>query len=213
MSTESEYKKLFENGEHAEAVEFLKESKEEFDLALYHYNLGVNYVRLEQLPLGRYHFEKAKDTGFQPPELRESLERVKKLTGADAMEEKSSAMDYLYSASLGSSVYTGVNISLVLIIVLFTQLKKISRAWLKVVFAVLAMAPLAGQLYLKANYGQAVVMEQKAVLMGPSAIFEQSQELIPGMKIVISEEYNGWRYVVSPASHKGWVKTGELKEL
>lgn len=213
MNLEKEYKNLFESGDYQGAIRLLRANKESFDSALYHYNLGINHARLEQLPLARYHFEKARDNGLYSPELRESLQQVKKLTGAQVMEKKSDLTDYLYDWTLSSSLYTGFNISLILGIVLMTQLKKIPRFWIKLLLALIVLTPLAVQVYYKKNYSQAIVMQTKAVLAGPSEIFEQTQELTPGIKISVSENFNGWRRIVAPASHKGWIRAGKLKEL
>lgn len=213
MSIESQYKELFDKGDYKGAINLLRQNKDQFDPAPYHYNLGINYARAEQYPLARLHLEKARDEGLYSPEARESLAKVKELTGADRMEEKSSFSDYVYNAALDSSLYTAVNITLVLLIVLLTQLKKLQRLWSKIVLAVLTLLPLLGQLYIKSNYTRAIAMDSKPVLMGPSAIFEQSQELVPGMRAILSEDFNGWRYIVSPASHKGWTRSENLKDF
>lgn len=213
VNLEKEYKNLFESGDYQGAIKLLRANKESFDSALYHYNLGINHARMEQFPLARYHFEKARDNGLYSPELRESLQQVKKLTGAQVMEKKSDLTDYLYDWTLSASLYTGFNISLIMGIILLTQLKKISHLWVKLPLALIVLTPLTVQVYCKTNYSQVIVMEAKAVLAGPSGIFEQTQELTPGIKISVSENFNGWRRIVAPASHKGWVRSGKLKEL
>lgn len=213
MSVEETYKELFEKGVHQKAIEYLRRNKERFDPALYHYNLGVNHARKNELALGRFHFEKAKAQGFYSPRLRDGLRHIKEVSGVSVLEEKGAAADYMYDWALSSSMYTGFNISLILLIILLTQIKKISHWWLKILLALIALTPAGGQLYIKSLYSQAVILEKKAVLAGPSAIFEQSQELLPAMKVSLSKDYNGWRYVVSPSSHAGWIRSGKLKEL
>ncbi|MEX1099817.1 MAG: hypothetical protein WEB87_05295, partial [Bacteriovoracaceae bacterium] len=179
----------------------------------YHYNLAVNYAKMDQLPLARFHFEKAKDSGFYSLELSKNLEQVKELMGVSRVEEKTSFTDYVFETGLSLSTYTGANVSLILFIVFLFQMKKISRWWLKVLIAALTLAPLTGQLYLKENYDQMLAMDKKQVLRGPSAIFEKNQEVPAGMKYVASKNYSGWRYIVSPSSHKGWTRNERAKEL
>lgn len=213
MGIEEQYKKLFEAESHKEAIDLLKKNKNSFDPALYHYNLGINYAKIGKLAVGRFHLEKSLQAGFYSPQVRDSLEHTKELLGVRDLEQKESISDYAYDGALNSSIFTGLNISLVLLIILFFQSKHIKQLWIKLSLALLALLPLGGQLYLKSNYSVMISLEESQVRGGPSKIFETNQEILPGMKFIGTKSFNGWRYVISPSSHKGWIESDSVVNL
>lgn len=231
MSVESKYKELFEKGEHKKALSYLKDNRKDFDPALYHYNLGVNYAKLDQLVEARYQFEMAKNQGLYSKELRSSLQKVRELSGAEQMEEKSTIMDYVYDQGVSSSLYTGINISLIALIIVIVQFKNLAQNWSKFALVLLSLAPMLGQLYLKTNYANSLALAESPVLLGPSKIFEQKQSLTPGMKVIVGRrgrelstelptelpnkesKPDEWLFIVSPSSHRGWVQASNLRSL
>ena len=49
MEVQLKYKSLFEKGKHTEAIQLLMKQKDQFDPAIYHYNLGVNLAFVNEL--------------------------------------------------------------------------------------------------------------------------------------------------------------------
>ena len=213
MNLQKKYQELFANSQHEKAIELLKSSKGKFEPALYHYNLGVNYAKTNELPLARFHFEKSKDSGFYSLEVSKNLEQVKELLQVESVEANTSVRDHVYDFVLSSSIYSGANLSLALLLLLLFQMKKISRGWVRIILALAMIFPFAFQWSLKERYDQTIALTQKEVWRGPSKIFEQTQEIPAGMKFIVSENFNGWRYVVSPSSHQGWIQNKSLRKL
>ncbi|MCO4753877.1 MAG: tetratricopeptide repeat protein [Bacteriovoracaceae bacterium] len=213
MDVQSKYKELFSESRHDEAVDLLKKSEALFDPAIYHYNLGVNYAKLENLPMARLHLEKSINLGFKTPESQKSLEHVKEVLGVEALETKSSLKDYSLDLALDTSLVTGINITLLLIFILLLKIRKIKKNWIKLLCLAISLGPFLSQAYLKKEYTSVMSVEKLDVLRGPSSIFEQTQELPPGMKFTISSSEGDWVYVVVPQSHSGWIKNEGFTKL
>lgn len=213
MKVQEKYKSLFEDGKYKDAIDHLKEYEKNFDPSIFHYNLGVNYALVNELPLSRYHLEKAEALGFKSIKTMESLEKVKEELGVVGVETKSSFSEQVTSFALDSSIATGANISLLLLLFFLIKFKSIKNYWLRGVIAIFCTFPFVGQFYIKNNYTQAIAIEKLDVLRGPSAIFEQTQEIVPGMSFILSKKIEGWIYIYSPQSHSGWVKNKGYRKL
>ena len=129
------------------------------------------------------------------------------------VETKSSFSEQVTSFALDSSIATGANISLLLLLFFLIKFKSIKNYWLRGVIAIFCTFPFVGQFYIKNNYTQAIAIEKLDVLRGPSAIFEQTQEIVPGMSFILSKKIEGWIYIYSPQSHSGWVKNKGYRKL
>ena len=213
MEVQLKYKSLFEKGKHTEAIQLLMKQKDQFDPAIYHYNLGVNLAFVNELPLSRYHLENAQNLGFKSIKSQAILEKVKDDLGVIGVEDKSSFSEHVVSYSLDASIATGVNISLVLLLLFLIKLKSISKTWLKIIIPLVCFLPLLGQYYIQRNFNHAIALEKLEVLRGPSTIFEQTQEVIPGMSFITSGIAGEWIYIYSPSSHRGWIKNKGYLEL
>lgn len=213
MGIEKQYQELFSSNKFKEAIELLKAHKSEFEPSVYHFNQGVNYAKAGELAQARFHLEMAKGEGLYSPELRASLEQVKLASGAATLEETSSLKDYALDYALQTSVVTGLNITLALLLALVFFRKKIAPTWAKTCLALLCLAPVGSQYLIKTSYTRAVAMNKKEVFTGPSQIFEVKQEIVPGMVLILTQEEGPWRQIVSPWSHKGWARAGEFEEL
>ncbi len=65
MKVQEKYKSLFEDGKYKDAIDHLKKHEKNLDPSIFHYNLGVNYALVNELPLSRYQLEKAEALGFK----------------------------------------------------------------------------------------------------------------------------------------------------
>lgn len=213
MGIETQYRKLFTTGKYQEAIELLRANKAKFEPSTYHYNQGVNHAKTGDLVGARFHLEMAKSKGLYSQDLRESLSQIKESLGTSVLETKSGLKDYALDYGLQSSLLTGANITLILLLTLVFLRKKLGPLPIKLGLFLLCLSPLAAQYYVHSHYERALSTERKMVLSGPSQIFEVTQEIAPGMVVILSKDKDQWRYVVSPKSHQGWTTAGQFRRL
>ena len=85
--------------------------------------------------------------------------------------------------------------------------------FIRIALLVIAFLPMSFYYLHVKDYNSIIVLEDQVVYRGPSAMFEQTQLIPKGMKILTGKTHNGWRYILSPNSHRGWFNTEKVEKL
>ena len=207
---------LYREGDYQGHIRLLQEHRKGLDGAVFHYNMGTAYLKMEETALGRYHLEKAKALGVLDIRVQKNL--------AVARSRLSSVSDidnspHFVDKSVGQLVGLDFQYYLLASLCLLLGLLLIWRRWMG---RSLLLLPLLGLLAsgafvpyaLLKNYDAAVVMEAVALREGPNEAFEEvGPALAPGAKVVLGREDGPWRLVAYPESLSGWIKEEHFKTL
>jgi hypothetical protein len=196
-----------------EAETLLIKNEFKFDSGVYHYNLGVVKIKKFELAQARYHFEQAKLKGFNAPEVEGSLKQVREDLRVDFIESDTTFSDVFYRSSLGVPGDLYVTFTVISLLIIVLNFKKIPNLFTKVMLLVSATIPALFLLIFIENKDVAVSISDLEVRSGPSRIFDQVHEIPKGAKIVLGKTYNGWRQVIYPERMEGWINTDRFKIL
>lgn len=208
----TQLKQNFENKNFDEVISLIEQNKESFDPGIYEYNIGIAYFKKGNLVDARVWFEKAKLKGFYSNELMTALKDVTSKLEVKRLEESQSIHDSFSNISTLLPVDVYVTLSLIFFVILGVFYKKMDK-YIRLVVLVLAFMPLAFYFMYAKNYHSIIVLEDQIVFRGPSEMFEQTQLIPKGMKLITGKTHNGWRYILSPESHKGWFKSTKVEKL
>jgi tetratricopeptide (TPR) repeat protein len=202
---------LYTKANYQEAIDLLLKNKESFDPALFHYNLGSIYLKNKNLPIARYHLEKATHLGFTSSEVLNNLKVTEHGLNLTSVETTGSwSTDYFYQALFLPQTYVIIYALFVVSLLLFVKkLKKLSWMYFTS-FALLLLSPAAIKSLLSDNLQQVVVLKTSHCKEGPSGIFEDNHELPAGLKIIVTKPKDGWYFIKYPSHLSGWVKKDDL---
>lgn len=205
-------KEKFHTKDFEGAIKLIKANKDSFEPGLYEYNLAISYMKNNQMVDARVSLEEAKSKGFYSNELENALKEVKKSLEVYRLEESQDFNDNFtgFVASVPVDLY--ITISLIFFVVFGAFYKKMDR-YIKVVILIFAFMPISFYGLFVKDYRSIVILEDQVVYSGPSEMFEQIQLIPKGMKLITGKTHNGWRYILSPSSHRGWVITDKVKKL
>jgi len=209
----SQFKSLYGKENFEDALDLLKGSIGKFDDGVYHYNMGIVNLKLDKLPIARYHFEKSRKEGFYSPELERALALTKFELRVTNLEESSTPVDYINDVTLNIPMQAYITISAIFILFFVLFYSKIVSKILKSFLVVLSLFPIVFYFVYPAKYNSQIAVDNLIIYSGPSKIFEQIQEVPEGMKVFTGEDFNGWKYIIHPDSHRGWVTTSKLEML
>lgn len=197
--------------EYQKALELLEANREKISSGLWHYNMGTVHAELGNLPLARYHLQKAELEGFSSKEVINNKELVEERLEISRLEQPLTGEDYIIQTGLTGAQGIFMTISICLIIVGIIALWKKSsiKTLLGTVFLALIFM---GLNFWVTSWDKKIVMKTQPVHEGPSAIFEARSELPPGLMIV-TEKKGEWLKIIYPSRFKGWIKETGLKEL
>lgn len=206
-------KTFIESQQWGKAYSLLIKNQQAFDEGVYHYNLGVVKANLNDLAGARYHLEMSKMTGFSGPEVVSGLKSIKEQLNINFLENNNSIIDIFYRTSfdIPSDFYLFLSLILTLIVVL--NLKRIDELILKVLMLFAATLPALFLLICIETKSVAITTAELSVSEGPSRIFKQVEEVPLGAKIIIGNEYNGWKEIVYPEKLRGWFFSDRYKLL
>lgn len=205
-------KQFFDNEEYNSAVELIKANKDKFEPGVYEYNLGVAYYKNDSLVSSRVWFEKARQEGFISNELNGALEEVTTKLEVVRLEESQSFNDSFNSFAVNIPVDAYYTVTLLFLVLLAVFYKKIDK-YIKVIILVISFLPMSFYHFHVKDFNSIIVLEDQVVYRGPSAMFEQTQIIPKGMKLLTSKTHGDWRYVLTPSSHRGWFKTKKVESL
>ena len=208
----SELKKYFEVKDYSSAIKLLNENRGQFEPGVFNYNLGLALLQSEDPVMARVQFEKAKIHGLYSNELMHALDETTQKLQVKTLEESQTFSDQFNKITLGTPFDVYITISLSIAIVALLLHRRVDKlvTFLMILFAT---APLIFYSQYVNKYNATVVLEDQVVYRGPSKMFEQIQLIPQGMKIYTGKEFDGWRYIIAPESHRGWFFTQKVEVL
>ncbi len=203
---------LHNRKEYAEAIRILETHKTAMSPGLWHYNLGVLYGKLNQLPLARYHLMMADKVGYSTKELFSNKLLVQEKLESSKFEMPLNFRDFIISGSLSASQGMFTLLSLLIIIFSIICMMKKTALKLSLFFAMMACF-LMGYNFWVMQWPQSIVLEKVDIHEGPSSIFGLIGEIPPGVRLIVTTE-GEWQKIIYPSRFSGWIKKGKaLKEL
>lgn len=212
MPVLEEFKTLYQKQKYQEAIKLLQKSKDKFEPGVYEYNLGLVFMRNDQLVQARIQFEKAKYNGFYSTELKEAMSEVTSRLEVKTLEQPSTFKDEFNSVVLQVPFDVYIFISLIFIFLVLWLYKKIDK-YQTTILALFAILPTVFYYQYVARHEKIILLNDEFLYRGPSKMFEQIQLAPKGMKLFTGKDHNGWRFVESPESHKGWFKTDQVEKI
>ena len=208
----NDLKVFFQKEDYNSAIDLIKSNQNSFEPGLYEYNLGISYFKNNEIVQSRVWLEKAKQNGFYSNELQSALEKVTSKLEVTRLEESQSFSDTFNQISVDLPVDAYYTVSLTFFVLLAFLYKRMDK-YLRVLMLVIAFSPLAFYHIHVKVYHSIIVLEDQIVYRGPSAMFEQIQLIPKGMKLLTGKTHNGWRYILTPSSHRGWFNSEKVQEL
>lgn len=205
----SQLKKLIESKDFVASNKYLNELSLSPEVSLYY----QSYLKFLQgdYAISRQLLEKSLNKGFYNDESLEAMTVVKNQLGIESLESENTFIDktYLFSKSMPIDVIYSFVLIFSLLFCIGLGKKKIILSSLSFILAV-SIGYFAYDLNQKSIF---IAGEDIAVRNGPSVIFEESQYLPLGVKFIVGKEYKGWRYILYPKSHSGWMKSEKVLSL
>jgi len=199
-------------GEYAEAQKLLLANKDQFDLGLFHYNLGTTLMKMGNFAAGRYHMEKALKAGYVDSKVLHNLSVAKSHLSVNDIGNSTNPLDIVLSFSLDIpfSLYLSLTLVFAFIMLLLIRLKKLTRPYLMIVLGVIVFLPLfyAGIFLNRFNF--AMTLNDSPLREGPSQIYGELTKVKAGSKFIVGESQGDWFYIKSPTSMVGWIKKDDI---
>lgn len=204
------YKKLLENENYSEAIKVLKNDTS-LDAPIKFYNLGYTYFKNNELVKARFYLEKARSEGFINDDLNNSLEIVKQNLGVAQVESDYGYLDktILSLSTFKEDVFFSL-LGIFMLIFLWGIVK--SKKTLTLIFVILFVA-LGGLIFTFKDFKTVLLKEEAYVHQGPSRIFDPTQLILPGTKVMIESESGDWKLVKYPIVYRGWIYKAKVKKL
>ena len=206
-------KTFIESQQWEKAYSLLIKNQQAFDKGVFHYNLGVIKANLNDLAAARYHLEMSKIAGFTGPEVILGLQNVKEQLNINFLENNNSIIDIFYRTTFGIPSDFYLLLSLVLTLLVILNIKHFKGLLLKSLVILAAMLPSLFLVTCVETKSVAIATEEISVSQGPSRIFELTEEVPLGAKIIIGSEYNGWKEIIYPEKLRGWFFSDKYKLL
>lgn len=179
--------------------------QKEIDPSLFHYNLGTIYFKKENLPLARYHLEKAWSLGFRDHRLSHNLKATKEALSVE--EESSVSYDVLLLKTQEApwEFFYLLSSIVILFFLVVLRFRKKKIKFLLTVAVLLAFSPLIFKFIINKKYEVGIVLEKVNVYEGASALFPINGTLPLGTKIMYKKG-SDWSFICYPKSFAGWIK-------
>ncbi len=193
------------------ALLYLEQHRTEIPKDLWHYNLGVVYSNIENWPSARFHFLLAEEAGFTVPELYQNKVITENKLDVQRLEKPLNFQDHLIKTSLFAKDEILTSISLIFLLVGLLILKQRRTLANIIVWIVSVLAPIALSVWIN-SWPRMFTLKTVNLAEGPSAIFDASEKLPAGIRVVVKNS-GDWSEVIYPSRFHGWIKRSELKKL
>lgn len=203
---------LYIEGRYADAIELLAQSKDLLSAGQFHYNMGTLYLKMDEIGMARHQLEQAVNEGFLHTAALNNLQMVKQNLTAVDISLSQSVMDQIYNIlySIPFDGYLAISL-LLLVICFFVMKKKLPSRWvISVPLFVIVLLSAYLNFYELERKNMGIALQEVEVFEGPSEIYKKKFSLSSGVKILLGQESDGWRYVERPVHFSGWVKVDSL---
>lgn len=218
------FQDMYQSKDWLKAMQWLDANQAQLGNGLYHFNKGILALKLDQLPLARFHFESAESSGFRDPWVYKNIETIRSELGLQLVEQKSfyQQVKSKVLGTISADYIISAGLLIFLAIVLYWVKKKIQKSFYQLIFLlgitfvigifVFSVSDTSLEIVAK---NEAIILEEVSIYEGPSAIFEELGKLPPGLKVTWSQNENGWAQITTPVNFRGWIQFSEkyIKQL
>ena len=205
---------LYLNKQFSDYIDKLQEHKSDINEAVFHYNLGTAYLKMEEVAWGRFYLEKAKTFGIIDSRLNRNLDYTRlKLSSVD-IDNGHSLFERNISFFIGLDIQHYLFAFLLSLLILTFWWRKFTQRKLITFMAIIAVSSLVfiPSFSLK-GHAAAIVMKETSLREGPSKAFEQVRSVEKGLKVIIGKSDGKWRLVRYPLHLSGWILAMDIKVL
>lgn len=171
--------------------------------------MGTILLKKGELAFGRYHLEVAIKQGHYNVDSVKNLNSSRELLNIVQFEELSPINQFtqiMYTAPIDFYLF----FSLIVLVFGVVSWKKFTTKASKIIWLTIALVPLAFPLVFMQNNFAIITSSEQPVYEGPSEVFEKSNELPLGLKVVVKNNQDGWYKILSPNRFAGWVKKDSI---
>lgn len=206
-----EFKDLVKQKKWGDA-EALLESHDVFPELIQNYNLALVKTKLEKFAEARFTLEVARKQGFINKESNQLLDSITNSLGITRISSEYSLKDNLV---LNLKPYYDSALVLIPVILSFLVVLGLIKKVKSILFiAVFLFCFSIGSIYELSKGQMGIAMESIPVREGPSKMFEQTQEVPAGMKVIYHKsEIENWYQIEYPEYLKGWFQPKSVKHL
>jgi len=198
------FKNYYKNENYQEALDFLGKNNI-FSTDIQLYNLGLLNFKTQNYSKAKLLLEKAKSNGFDSPEVNKLLADSNSSLGIVEAQRSDTFKDNLIHNTQRVNVDLLMVSSLIAILILVINLKRISALFLRITLLIVFILPLAWSVVYKLSYQSYIALEDRQVRAGPSEMFDDSFIMPSGIKYTVSKNYKSWGYITYPDKYSGWV--------
>ncbi len=179
--------------------------------AIWHFNMGTTYAKLEKWPSARFHFLMAESRDLVSAKLTTNKSIVEEKIGTEKLEQPFAPGDYFVRAGLlvAEGMLTLVSLLFLVGGLLMLWRKRSVRAF--ALCLAVTVTALGLNLWIE-RWHRFVVIDPQTILDGPSAIFASRGEVPAGVFLISSPE-EGWLRIIYPSRFEGWIKPTGVKEV
>ena len=210
-----ELDKLYVNKDFSAYIEKLLEHKNDINEVVLHYNLGTAYLKMNNIALGRFHLEKAKNFGILDGRVNRNLAYAKsKLTSPD-IDKGHSLLENSVNTFVDLNFQYYLFVFLLLLFLLLIWWRKFTQRKIKVLLSILLISSTTFvPFFLMRNYATAIIITKTSLREGPSKAFEEvGPSLEEGLKVIIGQNDGKWRLIKYPVHLSGWIHDSDIKIL
>lgn len=203
---------LYIESKYDDIYQIILESKDSFDPAVFHYNLGTVYARGEEYGIARYHLEKSIKLGMLNKKTLNNLDYVKSKIYFQDIGHSTLIKERVINLGTVLPVDLYISLSLLFVIagIILLKVKRKISYRPALLWMLLCLSPLVSYQYYFKKQSVGIVLKESIVNEGPSEIYKTVISLPAGSKIIVGENYNGWYFIKSPSSISGWLKKNNL---
>jgi len=204
---------LYRAKEFKKGIEFLQNHRADFSPEVYHYNLGTFFLKDNQAPVARLHFEQAKALGFGNSILENNLKVAKQKLNVISIEQpltlEKKTMDFFESVN-PDWFLTFFLICLLISSFLYGKTRSLI---LSLCFMLFSISPMGLKEYFNKKFIKAIITQPTAVYDGPSDIYDEIGDLPQGLKIYLTTQRDSWYFIEYPESYRGWIDYSKLNVI
>jgi hypothetical protein len=183
----------------------LSENKDQFDSAVFHYNMAIVHFQQNDYVQSRYHLELAKLTGGETMDVNKKLEIIKDNLGLKYLEEPETVSDYIYQSYYSTPTSLWLIALFVFVGAGVWSIRK-AQYWLTgIISATLITIAILYKIYISST-DVVIWVNESTLYQGPSEVFETTQVVSSGSKLVVEYHQDGWLRVKAPSNISGWLK-------
>ncbi len=198
--------------EYGEAIDLLLKNKDGLDPGLFSFNLGTLYAKKGDFATARYHLENSISKGFLNSFTVKNHNFILAKLNANYNYYRESLIDTAmsYSLALPSSMFLSLSLTFVVIGLIICRNVKKYTIPIMAFFILMAGGVGLFKYHIHEKYQVGIVLNDVKLREGPSQIFDVSDTLDPGQKVILGKRIGNWFMVEFPLAISGWLESKEL---